>query len=46
MIIMTEAQERLRRLLQILALGGHVREDVLRDAEQAVQRMDTNAQAA
>jgi hypothetical protein len=39
---MNEAQERLRRLLQILNLGGHVREDVLREAEQAVARMHMN----
>ncbi len=32
---MNQAQERLARLLQILALGGHVREDVLREAERA-----------
>lgn len=36
---MTEsAVDRLNRLLQILNLGGHVREDVLREAEQAVTR--------
>ena len=43
---MIEDQERLRRLLQIISLGGHVREDVLREAEQAVQRMVQHAQAA
>lgn len=43
---MMEAQERLRRLLHILSLGGHVREDVLREAEQAVQRMASQAHTA
>ena len=33
---MNQAQERLARLLQILALGGQVREEVLREAERAV----------
>lgn len=33
---MNEAQERLRRLLEIINLGGHVRDDVLREAERAV----------
>lgn len=37
---MTEsAVDRLNRLLRIISLGGHVREDVLREAEQAVHTL-------
>ncbi len=37
--MINQAQERLHRLLQIINLGGHVREDVLRAAEQAVHTL-------
>lgn len=40
---MTEAETLLHRLLQIINLGGHVRDDVLRAAEQAVARMNADA---
>jgi hypothetical protein len=32
------ANDRLARLLRVIALGGNVREDVLREAERAVAK--------
>ena len=40
--MINQAQERLHRLLQIINLGGHVREDVLREAERSVARLQMN----